>query len=346
MSGRWFVSLFLLAAVGCGGPSSSPRSRALASTSSSGDGGGRRVFLASAVEHEDFTVTLPLHRGTSRGRTVWYVVIDSSSDEDASAKGVNVSQKLANARGTGAVQPVTVAGGVVDFPATARFDVRPRNVVPGPTGFPPLAAEPSAEGEARYSPLAELPDGTVENAPHVANDTGLHPKVVAIDFAAGTVTLRETAGFSGGKAVRYVSMDASLDVAAALEDVVYAPALDAAPTAGQDGTDQARTSLAAFVNGRTGAANPERQGLSSALLDGLSPLNVLAWAPNQGRYGPLWDVFLAAWTPEAIARGLDVRQEAFGDVTGLADEGLVTAPDGGPFRASGFIVNCPIVSSE
>jgi hypothetical protein len=345
MSRRWFVSMLLLAAVGCGGPASTPRSsQELASTS--GSGGGRRVFLASAVEHEDFTVTLPLHRGTSQGRALWYVVIDSSSGEDASAKGVNESQKLANARGTTAVQRVTVTGGGVDFPATARFGVRPRNVVPGPTGFPPLAADPSAEGEAGYSPLAELPDGTVENAPHVANDTGLHPKVVAIDFAAGTVTLRETAGFSGGKAVRYVSMDASLDVAAALEDVVYAPALNAAPTAGQDGTDQARTSLAAFVNGRTGAANPERQGLSSALLDGLSPLNVLAWAPNQGRYSPLWDVFLAAWTPSAIARGLDVRQEAFGDVGGLADEGLVTAPDGGPFRASGFIVNCPIVSSE
>lgn len=344
MSRRTLVTPLLALAAACGGPSSSPGSQALASTS--GSGGSRRVFLASAVEHDDFTVTLPLYRGTSRGRTVWYVVFDSSSDDDARAKGVNASEKLAHARGSAAVQQAAISGGVVDFPETARFGVRPRNVVPGPTGFPPLAAEPSAEGEAGYSPYVALPDGTVENAPQVANETGLHPKVVAIDYARGTVTLRETAGFSGGDAVRYVSMDASLDVAAALEDVVYAPALNAAPTLGHDDTDQARTSLAAFVNGRTGAANPQRQGLSSALLDGLSPLNVLAWKPDQGRYSPLWDVFLAAWTPGAIARGLDTRQEAFGDVVGLAEDGLVTAPDGGPFGASGFIVNCPIVSAE
>lgn len=344
---RLLVSSLVLAAAACGAsPSSDVTAAELSGSGSGGSGGGRRVFLASAVEHEDLTVTLPLHRGTSRGRTVWYVVLDSSSGDDADAKGVNVSQKLAHVRGTAAAQRASVARGVVDFPATVRFGVRPRNVVPGPTGFPPVAAQPSDEGEPGYSPLVELPDGTVENAPHVANDTGVHPKVVAIDPARGTVTLEETAGFSGGKAVRYVSTDASLDVAAALENVVHAPALDAAPRAGADGTDQARTSLAAFVNGRTGAANPERQGLSSALLDGLSPLNVLRWSPNQGRYSPLWDVFLAAWTPEAIARGLDVRQDDFGDILGLASHGLVTAPDGGRFGASGFVVNCPIISSE
>ncbi len=342
---RSLVSILILTAAGCGGSASSLTSER-APSSSGESGSSRRVFLASAVEHPDFTVTLPLHRGTSQGRTVWYVVFDSSSGGDADAKGANVSQKLAHARGTAAVQRVTETSGGLDFPATARFDVRARNVVPGPTGFPPLAAAPSAEGEKGYSPLAELPDGTVENAPHVANDTGVHPKVVAIDYAAGIVTLEETAGFSGGKAVRYVSTESSLDVAAALENVVLAPALDATPDVGQDGTDQARTSLAAFVNGRTGAASPERQGLGSALLDGLSPLNVLRWSPNQGRYGPLWDVHLAAWTPAAIAGGLDRRQTDFGDVIGLASHGLVTAPDGGAFRASGFIVNCPIVSSD
>jgi len=341
---RWPVSMLVLAAACGGSPTLDASTDAFsASNRSSSD---RRVFLASAQEHPDFTVTLPLHRGTSHGQTVWYVVIDSSSGDDADAKGVNRSQKLANVRGTAAAQRVTTGGGVVDFPATVRFDVRARYVVPGPTGFPPLAAEPSAEGEAGYSPLAEFPDGTIENAPHVANDSGLHPKVVAIDFAAGQVTLQETAGFSGGKAVRYVSTESSLGVAAALENAVLAPALDAAPTLGQDGTDQARTSLAAFVNGRTGAANPERQGLNSALIDGLSPLNVLRWAPNQGRYSPLWDVHLAAWTPAAIRQGLDLRQTDFGDILGLASHGLLTAPDGGPFGASGFIVNCPIISSD
>src|SRR5574341_128848 len=168
------LSILSLTATACGGtsPSAGAADRAL----SGSDGSGRRVFLASAVEHADFTVTLPLHRGTSQGRTVWYVVFDSSSGDDAQAKGVNVSQKLAHARDTGAAQKVAVgSGGVVDFPATARFDGA-AHVVPGSTGFPPAAADPAARGEDGYSPLAQLPDGTLENAPHMANDTGLHPK--------------------------------------------------------------------------------------------------------------------------------------------------------------------------
>jgi hypothetical protein len=36
----------------------------------------------------------------------------------------------------------------------------------------------------------------------------------------------------------------------------------------------------------------------------------------------------------------------YGDVQGLASHRLITAPDGTPFAASGFIVNCPIVSSD
>jgi hypothetical protein len=337
------AALSLLAAVACGtpDPDGAPTGAALRQS-----GAGRTLFVASAIEHPDGTVTLPLHHGTSRGRDVWYVLLDSSSGEDADARGINRSQKLASARGTAAAQRVSVQGGVVDFPASVDFAFGARRVVPGPDGFPPLEVAWSAQGEDGYSPLIELPDGTVENAPQVANATGLAPKVVAIDLAAGTVTMEETAGFQGGKAVRYLSTEASNGAAAALENVTLAPALDAAPRAGGDGTDQARASLAAFVNGRTGAANPERQGLASAILDGLSPLNVLSWNPSQGRYSPLWDVHLAAWTEAARAAGQDLRQEDFGDVTGLADHGLVSAPDGTPFAASGFVVNCPIISGE
>ena len=114
--------------------------------------------------------------------------------------------------------------------------------------------------------------------------------------------------------------------------------------AGGDGTDSARASLAAFTNGQTGAANPQRQGLNSALLDGLDPLNVLAWTPNQGRYSPLWDVHLATWTRAAVAAGRNTRQRRFADVEDLGEAGTVTAPDGSAFGPSGFIVNCPIVA--
>src|SRR5919197_2968952 len=152
------------------------------------------------------------------------------------------------------------------------------------------------------------------------------------------VTMEETPGFQGGKPVRYLSTDASHPIAAALENVTFAPALNGAPTLGDDSTHSSRTSLAAFVNGQTDAANPQRQGLNSAILDGLSPLNVLRWNPSQGRYSPLWDVHLAAWTTEAIAAGQNLRQMDFGDVLGLASHGLVTASDGTAFTASGFIV--------
>ncbi|MBI5068015.1 MAG: hypothetical protein HZB56_07230 [Deltaproteobacteria bacterium] len=337
------LALASLAAVACGAPAVEPSGT---TSAPSRTGGSRTLFVRSAVEHPDFTVTLPLHRGQSGGDTVWYVIFDSSSGADADALGVNRSQKLENARGSGAVQKVSMAGGEVEFPATVNFSYAARSVVPGPTGFPPDAFQYSARGQDGYSPLIELPDGTIRNAPHVANSTGLSPKVVSIDLAGGTVTLEETPGFQGGKAVRYVSTDSSHPLAAALENVTFAPALDAAPTLGDDGTDSSRTSLAAFVNGQTGAQNPQRQGLNSAVLDGLSPLNVLRWNPGQGRYSPLWDVHAAAWSAAAVASGANTRQTDFGDVLGLASHGLVTSPDGSPFAAAGIVVNCPIVSQE
>jgi hypothetical protein len=312
------------------------------------------LFVRSAVENADHTVTLPLHRGTSHGRTVWYVVLDSSDGNDADARGVNRAQKLTNARGTAAVQRVALQGGQIDFPASVDFS--PRRDVQAPNGFPPTVATPGAVGEPGYSPLVELPNGTILNAPQIARDadgngrvdlgTEAADKVLAIDVARSTVRYLETDGFSHGNAVRYVSTDATAPDVAALEDVTFAPALNAAPFAGGDGTDSARASLAAFVNGQTGAANPERQGLDSALRDGLDPLNVLAWMPNQGRYSPLWDVHLSAWSPAAVAARANTRQERFADVEDLARAGTVTAPGGGRWGPTGVIVNCPIVSSR
>jgi hypothetical protein len=328
----------------------------VAATAASTSDGGRTLFIRSAVEHAGDTATFPLYRGTSQGKTVWYIVLDSSDGNDASAKGVNTSQKLANARGTTAVQRVRLTGGVVDFPASVDFS--PQRIVQAPAGFPPSVFQAGAVGQVvngvAYSPLIQLPDGTIENAPQIAFDANgdgsidlaseAADKVVSLDVANRRVTYRETNGFARTNAVKYVSTDSSNPLAAALEDVTLAPALDAAPFAGGDGTDSARASLAAFVNGQTGAANPQRQGLNSAVADGLDPLNVLAWRPTQGRYSPLWDVHLAQWTAQAVATGANARQVEFAAVEQLAENGTVTGPGGAPFGPSGFIVDCPIVS--
>ena len=314
----------------------------------SADAGSRTLFIAGAHENADNTVTLPLHRGTSHGQAVFYVVLDTSSGGLSSASGVNTSQKLANAANTPAVQKVMASSlsGVIDFPGTVDFSPV-RQVAPSPeTGFPPSGATPGAVADALYSPLIQLVDGTVVNAPQLANASGQADKVVNIDVAHMTVTYRETNGEQGGKAVKYISTDASNPVAAALEDVTFVDRLNAAPSLDDDSAASSRASLAAFVNGQTGAANPNRQGLNSALLDGLDPLNVLRWNPSQGRYSPLWDVHLAKWSNAAIATGLNTRQTDFGQVLNLASDGLVSAPDGSPFAASGFIVDCPIVSSS
>lgn len=294
---------------------------------------GHTVFLASVVEHADHTVTFPLHRGTSSTGPFWYVVIDASNSAAADRFGVNVAQKLENAP-TDAVQAghfdngVLVVGAGVDFtPARSVADGKPGSV-----------------GDPGYTPLVRLPDGTVLDAPQIANATGRHDKVVSLSTDTGQVRLRETEGRARGNVVHYVSTDASDPGVAALEGATFAPRLNKAPFAGGDGTDSARASLAAFVNGQTGPTNPQRQGIASAIADGLDPLNVLAWTPNQGRYSPLWDVHLARWTAAAKAAGLDLRQSRFDDVQDLADAGLVTAPDGGSFRASDIVVVCPIVS--
>lgn len=315
----------------------------------SGADGGRTLFIRSAIEGAGNTVSLPLYRGTSRGRTVYFIVLDSSDGNDAAARGVNVSQKLANARGSRAVQKVSIVNGLIDFPASVDFSPK-RMVVAGPNGFPPMTAIPGAQGEAfgttMYSPLIELPNGVVLNAPHVRNDSGQADKVLEIDWARGRVIMQETEGESNGRAVKYLSTDASIPLAAAVENVTLAPAPQFAPGLGDDSTHSSRASLAAFVNGETGANNPQRQGLNSALLDGLDPLNLLRWTPNQGRYSPLWDVHPAEWTLAAIASGRRVRVNDWSVLEGLVSDGQVTGPGATPFRAADFVVDCPIVSSD
>ena len=151
-------------------------------------------------------VTLPVHRGTSQGRPVWYVVRDASTSEAAANRSTSAPVRL---------------------------------VVPGPPGFPPAAA-PGAVGETGYSPLVQLPDGSILNASHVATTRAGGPTRWSTSTRPRAPSHCEADGFSRNVPVKYLSTDASDPGAAALEDVTFAPALNAAPFADGDGTDSAR----------------------------------------------------------------------------------------------------------
>ena len=117
-----------------------PASAAAIPASASTAGGGGcgacpgQLFIASAVEHPNGTVTLPLHQGLSHGQPVYYVVTDASDGSVAAAMGLNTSQKLANAANTAGVEKVSInPDGTVVFPATVNFSPTPGfALTPGP----------------------------------------------------------------------------------------------------------------------------------------------------------------------------------------------------------------------
>jgi hypothetical protein len=315
------------------------------------------------------TVTYPLYHGTSHGRSEDYVITDASDFGAALALGVNFTPKLARAAGTTAVQKSTSiiwSGNGIDFPASVDFSPT-RVVIPSAQGFPPVVAHAGAVGEAGYSPLVQVKFSgktVVLDAPQIANATGRADKILSVnkggdrqdaDRHEATVTYRETDGCYDNESVHYTSFDASDPVAAAVEDVTYAPALDAAPSPGcadpmNVAASCSRESLIAFTNGQTGVTNPQRQGLSSALLDGIAPLNILKEIPeptSQFDYSPMWDIHFETWTAAAVADGFNVRQTDFSTALQQVPNGLATGfPDGTSFGPSGFIVNCPVVSID
>jgi len=305
-------------------------------------------------------VTYPLYRGTSQGRDVSYVITDASNLSVAQALGVNYAPKLAQAAGTAAVQNSTSqigSGNGIDFPASVDFSPA-RLLTPSAQGFPPLAAQPGAVGEPGYSPLVQVifRDTTVVlDAPQIANATGQADKIVTVAPDHRTVSYRETDGCYDNESVHYASFDASDPGAAAIEDVTYAPNLNAAPTPGCAdpavvAANCSRESLIAFTNGQTGATNPERQGLNAAILDQEPPLNILKEVPHPGAlfdYSPVWDIHLETWTNTAVTDGLNLRQTDFSAALEQVTAGLATgSPAGTPFGPSGFIVNCPVVSLD
>src|SRR5689334_627072 len=177
-------------------------------------------YLVSAIRIDNVhnMVTLPLYEGVApgRGRT-WFVVTESSDLREAVRLGVNWAPKLTNALGTSAVQRARLEDGrrlardaEVRFRSGVDFSGN-RVVVPGPDLFPvDPATHAGPVGDPGYSPLFTFDGKVVYNGPQIGNPTGLHGKVLAIDYRHKRVTLRMTSGFYLGREVHYLSTDSSV----------------------------------------------------------------------------------------------------------------------------------------
>jgi hypothetical protein len=73
--------------------------------------------------------------------------------------------------------------------------------------------------------------------------------------------------FSFGRTAAYISTEASDEVVAALDSGTFTPAMGDIGVGSDDGAFSAVERLFPIANGPTGADNPQRQGLNSALSD-------------------------------------------------------------------------------
>ena len=324
-----------------------------------------QLLKSGKLDLDAQTITLPLYQGKMKdGRKVWYIFTDTTDAGNAAALGLNFSAKLNYAAVGRAVRHATLEkdtsltfqSGTVDFSPK-------RRVVPGeaPNFFPPKVAEPGSVGDKDYSPLVTIDNagGAVYNAPIVAFNVEagqidfcqghpdyslVHDKVVRICPKTQTVTLQLTQGMSFSRPVLYLSMEANDATPAALEGATLAPGLKDITVGHDDSAFSAVERIFLFANGPTGKDNPQRQGLDSALSDGLSPLNILGGIPTVATdYSPLWDLNLGVWTKESIEKGYRSRLLEEFQILEFAEKGFITGPNGGQFGSTGFIVNCPIV---
>jgi hypothetical protein len=311
------------------------------------------------------TITIPLYKGSvkSTGQTAWYILTDVSDQGVAEELGLNFSAKL-NFINTAARTGNLDANGNIIFDAGA-VDFSPvRNLVPGPAGaeFPPVSTTPGENGDINYSPYVSIKNaqGVIYNAPMVAygvdasqinfpngnvDYTKVHDQVVAIDPINMTVTLNLINGFSFGRPVWYLSMDASNTLAATIEHNTYAPLMDKLLLGDDDSFGSPIERIFIATNGTEGCDNPQRQGLSADLADGHRPNNTLGGIPTLALdYSPAWNAQLYTWTDDAISKGYRQQLREEFQILTYAQDGLITGfPAGTAFGSSGFSINCPIV---
>jgi hypothetical protein len=340
---------------------------------------------------------------------VWYLLLDASDRGLAADLGVNYAPKLAN---IGISCPKCVQTVTEDSPSPERNKFGPalihfagapdfspeREAVPGPAGFPLKSFKPGAivpEGDA-YSPFIKIAGSdVVYNAPIIATGEGpfdvtthtnTGDRVLEVhiggpspqgQFNESWADLLFVKGFDAGQPITYLSTDAGQPLTAVLERSTYVPALNEASfNGGDDFLGSARERLFGFINGQTGANNPQAQGFQHLALDGNvgenasqentkfidalrfggDLLNVFGDFPtlesprHADAYSPLWDAQLGLWTQKAIKEGLDKRQIDENQVFNLA----ATRPDlltgvnpatgeSAPYGSVGVDINCAVL---
>ncbi len=257
------------------------------------------IMLRSAknVNLTNQTVRLPLQRGTYKGKTVWYVITESSDFGLSRDLNVNFAPKLANmaigcALCVQTVSETAPAGnkfgeGIVNFDGIPDF--KPTRVLkPGSTGgAPPAKVQPGAVGDAKYSPFIRINGSpVVYNAPIVAvgkgpfdvvRHTNTADRVLAINlgrkappgrFNQPTVDILMVQGFDAGHRIFYISTESSDPLAATLERATFVPLLSSSALLGvDDALGSARERIFIFANGRHGKG-PQAQGIDHLIRDG------------------------------------------------------------------------------
>ena len=333
-----------------------------------------QLLKAGKVDLNAGTITLPLYEGhvlikggahSSFSQKVWYILTDTDDKGNAAALGLNYSPKLTYSS-VGARNATLDKNTTLIFDGGGSVDFKPKHVLtPGnaPNAFPPKAFQAGSVGDGGYSPLVRIINAGnhIYNAPVVASNVDaktlnafcngnqldysvIHDKVVKICPKDNTVTIKLTPGFSFARPVLYLSTDSNNPLAAAMEDVTFAPRLGFIQTGHDDSAFSAVERIFAFVNGPTGKDNPQRQGFNSALIDGLMPLNVLGGIPTIATdYSPIWDLNIGQWTQKAIDNGYRSRMLDEFTILGFVEKGWITGPMGSPFGSSGIVVDCPII---
>jgi hypothetical protein len=325
-----------------------------------------QLLNTGPIDVANGTITIPLYLGQMKGtgKNVWYILTDVDDSDVADELGLNFSAKMtfmglavrtANFDDSG---DLIFDKGTVDFSPV-------RSVVPGPPGaeFPPVSANPGAIGDANYSPYVQVVNAAnvIYNAPIVAfgvdasqinfpngnvDYSKVHDEVVAIDPYNMTVTIQLINGFSFGRPVWYMSMDASIPLAAAIEHNTFAPLMQKLHLGDDDSFSSPIERIFIATNGpeEGGCNNPLRQGLSADLADGHRPNNTVGGIPTLALdYSPAWDANLYAWTQDAIDQHFRGQlREEFNILTFVQDK-LLTGPGGAAFGSAGFSINCPIV---